>query len=113
MCPELELIDTAHAAGFTVVLHALLIPEELAVQRVRHRVNASGHDVPEDEIRQRYQRLWALVATAITRCDSATIFDNSALKGPRIVAQFSSGHLIGAPSWPTWTPRVLSMSWPA
>jgi len=108
VCPELELIDTAHAAAFTVVLHALLIPEELAVQRVRHRVNAGGHDVPEDKIRQRYQRLWALVATAITRCDSATVFDNSALKGPRIVAQMSGGQLIGAPTWPAWSPQVLS-----
>src|SRR5215217_3088550 len=29
---KLELIDTAHAAGYTVVLHVLLMPEELAVQ---------------------------------------------------------------------------------
>ena len=110
---KLDLIDTAHAAGYTVVLHVLLIPEELAVQRVRHRVNAGGHDVPEDKIRERYQRLWALVATAITRCDSATVFDNSALKGPHIVAQMSGGHLIGAPSWPAWTPHALASRWPA
>ena len=105
---KLELIDTAHAAGYTIVLHVLLIPEELAVQRVRYRVNAGGHDVPKDKIRERYQRFWALVATAITRCDSATVFDNSALKGPRIVAQISGGQLIGAPTWPAWSPQVLS-----
>jgi predicted ABC-type ATPase len=110
---KLELIDAAHAAGYTVVLHALLVDEELAVQRVRHRVSAGGHDVPEDKIRQRYQRLWALVAAAITRCSSATVYDNSALKGPRIVAQMSGGHLIGAPSWPAWAPHVLSSRWPA
>ena len=109
---KLELIDTAHAAGYTIVLHVLLVPEELAVQRVQHRVNAGGHDVPEDKIRQRYQRLWPLVATAITRCDSATVYDNSALKGPRIVAQMSGGHLIGAPTWPAWTPLALSSRWP-
>jgi predicted ABC-type ATPase len=110
---KLELIDTAHAAGYVIVLHVLLIPEELAVQRVRHRVNAGGLDVPEDKIRQRYQRLWALVVTAITRCDSATVYDNSALKGPHIVAQMSRGHPIGAPTWPVWTPQVLSSRWPA
>jgi predicted ABC-type ATPase len=111
--PKLELIDTAHAAGYVIVLHVLLITEELAVQRVRHRVNASGLDVPEDKIRQRYQRLWALVVTAITRCDSATVYDNSALKGPHIVAQMSRGHPIGDPTWPVWTPPVLSSRWPA
>ena len=110
---KLELIDPAHTADYTVVLHALLIPEELAVQRVTHRVNAGGHDVPEDKIRQRYQRLWALVGTAITRCDSATVYDNSTLKGPRILAQMSAGHLIGAPTWPAWAPHVLSARWPA
>jgi len=43
---KLELIDTAQAADYTVILHVLVIPEELAVQRVRHRVTAGGHDVP-------------------------------------------------------------------
>src|SRR6202012_1354079 len=69
---KLELIDAAHAADYPVALHVLLIPEELAVQRVKHRVQAGGHDVPEDKIRQRYQRLWALIATAIAHCDLAT-----------------------------------------
>ncbi|BBX61719.1 ATPase [Mycobacterium saskatchewanense] len=110
---KLELIGTARAAGYTVVLHVLLIPEELAVQRVRHRVVAGGHDVPEDKIRQRFQRLWALAVAAIPRCDSATVYDNSALKGPRIVAQLSGGELIGATSWPVWAPRELSARWPA
>jgi predicted ABC-type ATPase len=110
---KLELIDAAHAAGYTVVLHVLLIPEELAVQRVRHRVSAGGHHVPEDKIHQRYQRLWALVASAITHCDTATIYDNSTLKGPRVVAQMSGGHVIGTPAWPAWAPRGLSSRWPA
>lgn len=110
---KLGLIGSAHAADYTVVLHVLLIPEELAVQRVKYRVNAGGHDVPENKIRQRYQRLWALVATAITRCDSATVYDNSGLKGPGIVTQMSSGHLVGAPAWPMWTPQELSSRWPA
>jgi len=108
---KLELIDAAHMADYTVVLHVLLIPEELAVQRVRHRVNAGGHDVPENKIRDRFRRLWALVVTAIACCDSATVYDNSTLEGPRIVAQMSSSHLIGAPIWPAWTPQALSSRW--
>ncbi len=108
---KLELIDAARAAGYTVILHVLLIPEELAVQRVRHRVSAGGHDVPEGKIRERYQRLWALVAAAILRSDSATIYDNSTLKGPRIVAQFGGGFAIGLSAWPEWTPKELSTRW--
>ncbi len=107
---KLELIDAAHASGYTIVLHVLLVSQELAVERVRHRVNAGGHAVPENKIRERYQRLWALVAAAITRCDSATVYDNSGLQGPRIVAQVNDGFLIGAPAWPAWTPPVLRSS---
>jgi predicted ABC-type ATPase len=108
---KLELIDAADAAGYTIVLHVLLIPEELAVQRVRHRVSAGGHRVPEDKIRQRFQRLWPLVAEAITRCGRATVYDNSGLQGPRIVAQFNDGFAIGSPAWPAWTPSVLQSGW--
>ena len=43
---KLELIDAARTADYTIVLHVLLIPEELAVERVRHRVSAGGHDGP-------------------------------------------------------------------
>lgn len=104
---KLQLIGTAHAAGYTVVLHAVLIPEELAVLRVRHRVEAGGHDVPEHKIRERYQRLWPLVANAAARVDSATFYDNSTAKGPRIVAQMAGGFLVGSPRWPAWTPLSL------
>jgi predicted ABC-type ATPase len=107
---KLELTDAAHAAGYTIVLHVLLVPEELAVQRVRYRVSAGGHHVPEDKIRQRFQRLWPLVAEAITRCDHATMYDNSGRQGPRIVAQLSNGFVIGSPTCPAWTPDALRLN---
>ena len=109
---KLELVDAAHAAGYTVVLHVLLIPEELAVARVAYRVAAGGHPVAQNKIRERYHRLWALVAEAITRCEQATVYDNSAIKGPRIVAQMSGGFILGAPDWPDWTPQPLQSRWP-
>ena len=104
---KLELINTARSADYTIVLHVLLIPEELAVERVRLRVTAGGHSVPESKIRERYQRLWGLVATAVLRCDSTTVYDSSGLKGPRTVAQLNDGFVVGSPVWPTWTPTVL------
>ena len=104
---KLELIDTAHAADYTIVAHVLLIPQELAVERVRHRVSAGGHHVPEDKIHQRYQRLWGLVGAALSRCDSTTEYDNSGLEGPRIVAQMNDGFLVGSSAWPAWTPDAL------
>ncbi len=105
---KLELINEARTHDYTVVLHVVMIPEELAVQRVRYRVRAGGHDVPEDKIRQRYHRLWGLVAQAFPRCDHVTVYDNSSSNGPRIVAQFTDGHLVGEATWPAWTPVELT-----
>ncbi|MDG4669358.1 zeta toxin family protein [Mycobacterium sp. 236(2023)] len=109
---KLDLIDTAQDSGYSVFLHAVLIPEDLAVQRVRHRVAAGGHDVPEAKIRERYQRLWDLVATAAQRADAATFYDNSTVRGPRIVAQVSGGFIVGSSTWPSWTPSALTSRWP-
>lgn len=108
---KLELIRTTRTAGYTVVLHVLVIPEGLAVERVRHRVAAGGHDVPETKIRERHRRLAELVAQAITLADGATVYDNSRLAGPRIVAQFSGGGIIGRACWPSWTPPPLMSRW--
>lgn len=109
---KLDLLDAAHRAGFIVVLHALLIPEDLAVERVRHRVRAGGHDVPETKVRGRHRRLWTPVTAAVALSDVATVYDNSRLRGPRIVARLSGGMTIGSPDWPAWTPGTLRSRWP-
>src|SRR6185312_2025689 len=86
---KLELIDTA---GYTVVVH-----DGAAAPRRGGRAHPRGPgggprclsragrwtSVTENKIRQRYRRLWALVIEAVTRCDQATVYDNSAIKGPR------------------------------
>ncbi len=110
---KLDLIRTAHAHGYTVVLHVMLVPEDLAVERVKRRFMAGGHDVPEDKIRERHRRLWGLVATAIALADNATTYDNSQRQGPRVVAQISGGVVVGRASWPEWTPQALRDRWPS
>ncbi len=109
---KLDLIAEAATAGYVVALHILIIPEELAVHRVRLRVSAGGHSVPEDKIRERHRRLWTLVAQAARIADTTTVYDNSAVRGPRVVAQISSGLLIGQPGWPDWAADELTRQWP-
>jgi predicted ABC-type ATPase len=75
-------------------------------------VQAGGHPVAENKIRQRDHRLWALVAEAILRCAQATVYDNSGSKGPRIVAAMTEGFVVDSPDWPDWTPAPLPARWP-
>ncbi|WP_024793953.1 zeta toxin family protein [Tomitella biformata] len=95
---KLDLVADALAAGYEVHLHVVLIPEDLAVERVAWRVHAGGY--------------WKLVATAIDLADTATVYDNSSLRGPRVVARMSGGFSVGAPAWPAWSPEALAARWP-
>jgi predicted ABC-type ATPase len=108
---KLDLIRSAQEAGYQVVLHVMIIPEELAVRRVAYRVQAGGHDVPEQKIRERYHRLWRLVARAISAADRAVVYDNSQISGPAKVREFFGGLPIGAATWPEWAPEPLVSSW--
>ncbi|HEY5846781.1 MAG TPA: zeta toxin family protein [Nakamurella sp.] len=109
---KVDLVREALLAGYTVVLHVVLVTEDLAVERVAHRARAGGHDVPEHKIRERFRRLWELVAQAAERADSTTFYDNSRLDGPRIVATLSGGQVVGHPTWPDWASTALRSRWP-
>lgn len=106
---KLDLIRHGLAAGYLVELHVMLVPEELAVARVAHRVAIGGHAVPEEKVRQRYRRLWELVALARQLTDRATFYDNTTSATPfRPVAVYERGQLVGAPAWPVWAPQELT-----
>ena len=105
---KLDFVRDARGAGYYIALHVVLIPEELAVARVAARVASGGHAVPEDKIRGRYQRMWPLVAKAISLADTGAVWDNSRHDGPELVALFTAGLVVGNPRWPAWSPEALT-----
>ena len=62
---KIGMIRKASGIGYIVTLHIVVIPEDLAVARVRNRVETGGHDVPEENIRTRHRRLWSHIAAAV------------------------------------------------
>lgn len=104
---KIDLVRRARDAGYYVHLIVVAVPEEYSVQRVRMRVAAGGHDVPEEKIRSRWHRLWDNVVAMIELADSAEVFDNSG-RGPVTIATFVAGDVIGAPRWPDWIPEALA-----
>ena len=105
---KVDLLADAATAGYHVYLHAILLPEDATVHRVAHRVQHGGHSVPEEKVRERYQRLWPLVAQAREVADRCRFYDNSRAKTPfRNVATYVHGRLVGEADWPAWTPDVL------
>ncbi len=108
---KLDLIRSAREAGYQVVLHVMLVPEELAVRRVEYRARAGGHGVPECKIRERYHRCWPLVAQAVSLVDRAVVYDNSRAVGPISVAELFEALPIRAATWPQWAPEPLVSVW--
>lgn len=105
---KLDLVRDARSNGYRVTLHVVVIPEELAVARVRERVRNSGHDVPEEKVRARFHRLWPLVAEAISIADESYVYDNSSARNPhRLIAAFLAGRVSGGATWPRWSPTDL------
>lgn len=104
---KVDLVRDALGAGYRVHLHVLMLPEDDAVARVAKRVGQGGHEVPEEKIRSRYQRLWANVVDAVRSCDTADVYDNTGRR-PALVARFSGGVAHGASAWPTWRPAALA-----
>jgi len=100
---KLELIRRAQDAGFLVIAHVMLVPLALSERRVEARVSHGGHDVPVDKQRERFPRLWPLVADALRTANEGFAYDNSSAKEPyRVAAHFENGRLIGAAAWPPW-----------
>lgn len=104
---KVDLVTTAFAAGYDIVMHIIMVPLDLALHRVASRVAAGGHDVPAEKVELRYARLWANVVDALPHCCLATFHDNSHDSGPAEVAAFRHGLADHPPRWPRWTPEVL------
>lgn len=90
---KLSLIQDAKDAGFRVaVYHVNVCSPDLSVARVAHRVTQGGHDVPENKIRERYERNQSLIRDAVLQADRAYIFDNSSMGSPpKLALSFDKG----------------------
>lgn len=105
---KIELVSDAVNAGYLVHLHVIMVPVELTVQRVADRVRRGGHAVPEQKIRERFERLWGHVGQAVRIADAVEVLDNSSAREPfRRCARFEHGEPVAAGSWPRWAPPAL------
>lgn len=105
---KVDLVRHAVGLGYLVSLEVVAVPVELSVARVPNRVANGGHDVPEEKIRERFDRLWALVAEAIGLAHEAHVYANTtAAEAFTLLATYRDGSLVGTADWPPWIPDEL------
>lgn len=101
---KVTLLAAARARGYRTYLYYVATEDPaINVSRVRQRVRAGGHAVPEDKIVSRYHRSLGLLFDAVRETNRAYLFDNS---GPERlwVAEVTDGRRIDprtseAPDW--------------
>jgi predicted ABC-type ATPase len=83
----LRMMVDAQIRGFEIVLVYIGTENvEIKLARIRNRVLAGGHDVPESDVRRRYKRSFENLPTALARADHTILFDNSTEEGYRLIA---------------------------
>lgn len=91
----LKTVMQAQSAGYTVtLLYFWLNSPDLAVDRVRARVEAGGHNIPEDTIRRRYSRgIHYFFNLYSPICERWILADNSQIPF-RVIAEGSKDEIV-------------------
>lgn len=75
---KIQLLIAAQQMGYRTYLYYIATDDpDINITRVRQRVAAGGHDVPQDKIISRYERSLKQLSEAIQVTNRAYIFDNS------------------------------------
>ncbi len=91
----LKTAKMAQAAGYTVtLLYFWLNSPEMAIERVRARVEAGGHNIPEETIRRRYQvSIYYFFNSYAPICERWILADNSQIPF-RVIAEGSKDDVV-------------------
>ena len=114
------LLHEALAAGIEVRMWFVgLTSPELHMTRVRARVARGGHDIPEDKIRERYDRSRINLIELMPRLAELRVYDNSCEADPRagrapqptLILHFAKGkivEMVELPQTPQWAKALVA-----
>ncbi len=100
-------IEKAKRLGYCIELYYVgLDSAELAVERVKIRVNNGGHGIPEQDIRKRYENSFLQLEKIIRYCDRIELFDNS--KSFRTIAIYKDKRwIVIDDDVPDWCKKII------
>ena len=114
------LLAKAAARGIKVrIWYAGLSSPELHLERVRRRVRKGGHDIPEADIRRRYERSRINLIHLLPKLAALRVYDNSAdadpaagkAPAPRLVLRMEQGKILGPADLsqtPEWAKPIVA-----
>ena len=114
------LLEQAIAAGLEVrIWYVGLSSPEQHIAGVRERVAAGGHDIPEEKIRERYDKSRLNLIRLLKTAAEVIVYDNSAAgdpkagkpPAPRLLLHMEAGevrHMCPLPEVPEWAKPILA-----
>lgn len=115
-----SLLELALEGGLKVKMQFVgLASPELHLARVRSRVTAGGHDIPEEKIRERYDQSRANLIRLLPKLTELLVYDNSAeadpktgkMPKPKLLLHWREGKIVKlvAPNRaPQWAKPILA-----
>jgi predicted ABC-type ATPase len=115
-----DLLETASEQGLEVrVWYAGLSSPELHIARVRRRVQRGGHDIPESDIRRRYETSRLNLIRLMPKLTELRVYDNSFEADPergqstqiRLILQMAHGTIVGPEDLsqtPEWAKPIVA-----
>jgi len=104
----LRMMVEARKLGFRVILiYVGTVDVRVNIERVSKRVFFGGPNVPEIDIRRRYERSLRNLPIAVSLADQAILLDNSSEQGYEPVAYFDRGKAQWFQPAPTWARHLV------
>lgn len=98
---------TAHTAqkaldaGYKICMHYVgLDSAEESIARIANRVRKGGHDIPEADVRRRFEGRVKALATVLPYCQEALFYDND--NGFIVVGEYLNGKIVPYNEAPRW-----------
>jgi predicted ABC-type ATPase len=115
-----QLLGQAASQGIEIhIWYVGLTSPELHLERVRARVSRGGHDIPERDVRRRFEHSRLNLIALLPHLTALRVHDNSReadpaagqVPLPRLVLQMERGHIVGPPdlsSTPDWAKPIVA-----
>ena len=97
----------ARSNGFIVhLVCTCLDTPDYNIRRVRERVERGGHDVPEADVRRRYERSLLNLPAALGLAHEGLVYDNSDSKARKVLETRNFAVVWHTDREPAWVARV-------
>ena len=105
----MKSMETAKGAGFRVDVKFVAVTDvEESIERVKHRVEQGGHDIPEETQRRRFDKSIENAAKAARVADTMSVYENPRGGSHRVVAVIVAGKVTRLESErPPWADRIV------